>query len=567
MLRLSLGAVTLLAMAALPTAALDDAGPLPFAGRWKVIFVQGNYSNGFCVVRLDGTTAKARGKVVATLPKYEGLRLRNLKADAASVRFTLTNEGNTFEVTAYPPRGEDKPKMLFATIQGPKQLMLGRLEPSDQDELKERDEVTVEDGFDAFIKLMGKGDATKIMILKDIAERYAGKPAGIAAGQQLLQMLADDNDSTEVALRAAAKGLVDSVANYGREMEVQTAADAALELLKAEKGVAPALEMARRAEKLLTDTDPPVRVVSVLQSLTSALRKSGKADDARAFAPRLAKANALIDEEYEKTAIPFKPGKFGGRKGKSQRIALVELFTGAQCPPCVAADVAFDAALKTYGANDVAFLQYHLHIPGPDPLTNKETEARAAYYGNKIPGTPTAFLDGKPTAGLGGAKQNSEASYNTLCKTIDPQLEQDAGAELKLTATRKGDRISLKVDVADLKKTGDKVKLRLVLVEETARYTGRNGQRLHHHVVRAFLGGVDGMEMKEAKSSHDVIVDLADVRKSIGDYLTAKNKSIDSFFSDADMEAPLKELRVVALIQDDATQQVVQAAHIRVPAE
>ena len=49
---------------------------------------------------------------------------------------------------------------------------------------------------------------------------------------------------------------------------------------------------------------------------------------------------------------------------------LVELFTGAECPPCVAADLAFDALGKTYKPTDVVLLEYHLHIPGPDALTN-----------------------------------------------------------------------------------------------------------------------------------------------------------------------------------------------------
>ena len=53
----------------------------------------------------------------------------------------------------------------------------------------------------------------------------------------------------------------------------------------------------------------------------------------------------------------------------------MELFTGAQCPPCVAADVAFDVLEKTYKPADLVLIQYHLHIPGPDPLTNAASEA------------------------------------------------------------------------------------------------------------------------------------------------------------------------------------------------
>ena len=58
---------------------------------------------------------------------------------------------------------------------------------------------------------------------------------------------------------------------------------------------------------------------------------------------------------------------------QDKRVVVVELFTGAECPPCVSADVAFDALLETYKPNEVVLLEYHLHIPGPDPLTNADS--------------------------------------------------------------------------------------------------------------------------------------------------------------------------------------------------
>ena len=161
-----------------------------------------------------------RGKVVATLPKFEGLKLRDLKIEGGAVRFTVANEGNSFQVVAYPPKGDDD-KKWYATVQGPKELMLGRLEPSDQDELKERDEVSVEEGFDLFAKFTGKGDKRKIEVLKEVMERYPGKPVAIVAGQQLLDKLADLGEGSEDELRSIAKNLVDSTKNYGREMEIQ----------------------------------------------------------------------------------------------------------------------------------------------------------------------------------------------------------------------------------------------------------------------------------------------------------------------------------------------------------
>src|SRR5439155_23518517 len=128
-----------------------------------------------------------------------------------------------------------------------------------------------------------------------------------------------------------------------------------------------------------------------------------------------------------------------GRKGKSSRVAVVELFTGAQCPPCVSADIAFDAAVKTYKPADVVLLEYHLHIPGPDPLTNADSESRAGHY--KVNSTPSTFVNGKLSTPHGGGKAQGEDSYGKLSKTIDEALEADEQAGLKLTAERKGDKI------------------------------------------------------------------------------------------------------------------------------
>jgi len=55
----------------------------------------------------------------------------------------------------------------------------------------------------------------------------------------------------------------------------------------------------------------------------------------------VAKLEARDYADYAKT-LPFKPEAFAGRKGKSDRGVLVEVFTGAECPPCAAVDLAFD---------------------------------------------------------------------------------------------------------------------------------------------------------------------------------------------------------------------------------
>jgi hypothetical protein len=294
------------------------------------------------------------------------------------------------------------------------------------------------------------------------------------------------------------------------------------------------------------------------------LRKAGQADEARTAQTRLAKLNEQLDQEFAKNAIPFPTEPFPGRKGKSERVVLVELFTGAQCPPCVSADIAFDAALKTYQPSQAVFLQYHLHIPRPDPLTNADSEGRQNYYGDEIQGTPSAFVDGKPTQPLGGLQQHAKDRFGALKSQINEDLEKDAGAKIKLAVERKGDQIAIQAEVADLKKTGEKVRLRLVLVEDVVAYAGTNGQRLHHHVVRAFPGGVEGFALTDKKAEKKTAtVALAEISKKLNEYLEAAGKKRP--FLDEDRPLGLKHLKIVAFVQDDENKEVLQAAQADVP--
>ena len=54
--------------------------------------------------------------------------------------------------------------------------------------------------------------------------------------------------------------------------------------------------------------------------------------------------------------------------------------------------------------------------------------------------------------------------------------------------------------------------LRFVLIEEMVRYAAPNGQRLHHHVVRDFPGGVNGFALPEKTAKKTVTVGLNQLR-------------------------------------------------------
>src|SRR5262249_28016427 len=90
------------------------------------------------------------------------------------------------------------------------------------------------------------------------------------------------------------------------------------------------LSYARKAVKMLEEDTPTAQKAAAYKLLAGALASRGKKDEADKLAGTIDKMEAQLDAEYLKTSIPFEPVKFAGRKGKSQRVSLVELFTCTQ---------------------------------------------------------------------------------------------------------------------------------------------------------------------------------------------------------------------------------------------
>jgi len=211
----------------------------------------------------------------------------------------------------------------------------------------------------------------------------------------------------------------------------------------------------------------------------------------------------------------------------------------------------------------VVLIQYHLHIPGADPMTNATTEARARYY--SVSSTPSTFFNGERKASGGGAIGAAQNKYTQYRGVIDDLLEKPAGAALKLDAARHGDTITVQADVAKLADPGEDKKLRFVLVEETIRFTGNNKLRYHHMVVRAMPGGPDGLALTKADGKHTASVNLAELRdeltKYLDDYAVNGRRAP---FPQPERPLALKGLKAIALVQDDKTKEILQAAIIDV---
>jgi hypothetical protein len=323
-----------------------------------------------------------------------------------------------------------------------------------------------------------------------------------------------------------------------------------------------AVAQAKRAERLLSDDDDAATRLSVLETITQTLTKAGKPNEAKPYYSQIAKLETRDFAEYSKT-FPFKTEPFAGRKAKSDRAMLVEVFTGAECPPCVAVDLAFDGLMKTYKPTEAILLQYHLPVPRPDPLTNEDAIKRALeYYGET--GTPTIFIGGKVGAPGGGGSAAAEQKYSGFRKQIDEGLEKPSGVKLGLTLA-KGEKgaITAKATIADLDAPGEKTMLRFALAEERVRYAGGNGLRYHHMVVRALPGGTKGFPLTKKSMDQTVSFNPDELRNAL-------NKFLDDFakeegpFPRPDRPLALKNLKLVAFVQNDATKEVLQAVQVDV---
>lgn len=511
------GAIMLLSGAA----AAADVTP----GNWRIVFLDDELKpQTFWIVKLDKADNKWTGEVVATGEGLPPSTMEGLVVAGDRLTFTIRARGQSlvFEGRA----GADK--KIYGSMNLGRQVLPVQMEAT---------AATTLDRYEANKEIVA-GPATDLRVFQAALELLARAGPKKAKPEEV-------RGWADKAFKAAE--------SYGPRWQREVATRNA-DVLLDQEGFAPiALEHARRAERLLEPTDRVGAQMRVLNLLARALEKAGKTDEAKEVKARV-----------EKLDFSVKAEKFAGRQAKSERVVLVELFTGAQCPPCVAADLAFDALGKTFKPTEVALLQYHVHIPGPDPLTSPASLARMEFYGDVVEGTPTILFNGKAGAEGGGGYDDAPDKYKQFRRIIEALLETQAPVQLKAAAVQKGNKIDITADVA-MEKPLEKARLRFALVEDTVTYTGGNGLKTHHHVVRALPGGAQGFAVKDKTLKQSVTVDLDELRKELTKYLDDFAKEVP--FPNAQRPLDLKNLRVVAFVQNDATKEVLQAAQVEIKVE
>jgi len=517
------------------------AGDQGLTGTWQVsIFEQGQQLS-FWLLKLEmkdgklgGTVQAAKGFLDSSLEKVR------LEGDKLLLTFKLDKIGLVdFECVA--PKAGAKAIRGILEVNG--QLMPVRLDPTKAESLE-----------------LAKNPPPNFSYeqAKEMLAKNPDDPRLFDASATLFRE-AQGNKATAEEVKEWAQALVKAAARYGPRWQRETALRVAGRLASMEGYAAVAEETARQALTVIGPKGPALLRLRALGGLETVLKKAGKDEESKTVRKQIEAMEEPAYKEYSKTALPFATKEAAPRKGN--RVVLVELFTGATCPPCVAADFAFDGLEHTYKRNDVVLLQYHLHIPGPDPMTNPDSEARAAYYGKDVPGTPSIMFNGKVAPNPVGPRALAEKRYNECLDIVKPLLAESAKTKVEASAVRKGDKIDITASVSDLENPGEKVKLRLVLVEDWIRFSARNGLQYHSRVVRALPGGAEGMALTKPTGKQTVTVDVGELRRNLEKYLEDKRA-----FANSPRPLRLQDLRV-AFVQNDENHEVLQAIEVPVRRE
>ncbi len=254
--------------------------------------------------------------------------------------------------------------------------------------------------------------------------------------------------------------------------------------------------------------------------------------------------------EAKMKSLPFIPALYKPSAVWKGKAVLAEIFTGSECPPCVAADLAFDGLLESYSEKNLAVLEYHLPIPRPDPMMNPATQMRQEYYG--VNSTPTVFIDGDQKFVGGGGRGAAEAKYKQYKAVVAAKVDLLPSLVIAAAAARIGETVRVECVFND---PGPAVEVYAALVQEEERYKGANGLGYHKMVVRDMALFPAGARVAS--------FDLAKSEQLSDQYLTEFEKTSTRFpgfkFPERRARIARQGLKIVVFAQEKNTKKVVNA--------
>ena len=273
-------------------------------------------------------------------------------------------------------------------------------------------------------------------------------------------------------------------------------------------------------------------------------------------------------EKRKKELIEFHPGKFEANDDFAGRIVLTELFTGAECAPCKGADLALDLIAEYYPRSIVTILEYHLHIPGPDPLTNPDTQDRYAFYGKDF-GTPIVFFNGQSKLIGGGSDLVKKDLFNKYKKSIEKYFSSIPLAKINLNAKLNNDLIEVNSEIESDSEFKKNLNLNIAIVEKSIDYIGSNGITKHAFVVRYLMTGATGekIDLKENTFKYSDSINLSTIQNRqsqyLSDFANDPPKRFRNFAGWKETKEKInpEQLVVVAWIQNPETKEILQSQY------
>jgi thiol-disulfide isomerase/thioredoxin len=286
--------------------------------------------------------------------------------------------------------------------------------------------------------------------------------------------------------------------------------------------------------------------------------------------------DAMLDAEYRKRSpSPIHAQAVKTIEKRSDRLVLAEVFTGSGCPPCVGADLAFEAAMERYGPKNLAVVMYHQHIPQPDPMSNPDTVARYKYYTPqgvptyRVDGAPVLCVeDGNPVECSGDNRDGAKDIYGHLQLAVDRELIAAADTQLKVQASVAGDSVKVTAAVSGIRGDFKDVRVQVLLLEKELRYSGENGVRFHPMVVRAMGGEKDDgfVWTSGAAASFEQTFDLEKIGNGLKTYLDEyeahPTRGNPFKFIEKKHQIDGANMAVVVFVQDVASKHVLQSAYV-----
>jgi len=280
----------------------------------------------------------------------------------------------------------------------------------------------------------------------------------------------------------------------------------------------------------------------------------------------------VIDEKIEilkNELMNFHPKEFKLPENFAGRVVLTELFTGAECNPCKGADLAMDLIAEYYPRSVVCILEYHLHVPGPDPLTNQDSEARRKFYGGGF-GTPTVFFNGRGRIVGGGYELAVKDLFNKYKKSIEKYFDKKPIADMALNAILNKDEITVETEIKFDSNQKQEMTINIAIAEKSVDYSGGNGISKHAFVVRYLMTGVVGelIDFSSDTFKYSDSISLSTIQNRQTKYLSDFEKNPPSRYrkfagwKNRCEEINASELAVIAWIQNPETKEILHSQYI-----